>query len=277
MPTQTVDTEEGQQQEQVPTRTVEAEEASQLKEISNYSWFYEFNLPDGTKTASYLPPHVKKIHETREQVLRNHIESCTFPRNSALDIACHEGFFSLVLKEYFATVVGIDKNEASIHQAKLMTRVQKKDIQYIHSAFEDISDDLKSDFVLCYGLLYHIDNPMTILPKLAGLTRHALCIETQVLPFTLNGYIEDGFYDNQREIKGLFGLCADYPTSNEGGTTEYALVPSLNALTYLLHQFGFKSVQVYEPKEGDYEQFVRRHRVIIFAEKDTEEDNKPTA
>lgn len=51
------------------------------------------------------------------------------------------------------------------------------------------------------------------------------------------------------------------------GVTDLALVPSPNALDFLLRQFGFRVVHFYTPKPDDYEQFVRKQRVIILAEK----------
>ena len=103
--------------------------------------------------------------------------------------------------------------------------------------------------------------------KLAALAWKTLCIETQVLPYDLNGPIEDGSYLWQRNLNGLFGLCVDYSHRPEGGLTDLALVPSRQALDFLLKQFGFKTVTFYKPEPDDYEQFVRNHRVIVFAEK----------
>lgn len=239
-----------------------------LQFIKNRTWFYEFSLPDGTKTSCYLPAYIAKIHETREKVLRDYLKSNKISKNTALDVSCHEGFFSLILSEYFSTVYGIDKNVDSLNLADIMKNfLGKKNVSFQHCPIEDAPLSMKSDFVLCYGLVYHIENPMQVLRKLASLTGKVLCIETQVLPFSMSCRIEDGCYDNQRNLKGLFGLCSDYPTSKEGGLTEYALVPSLDAITYMLEQLGFASVSVYEPVAGDYEQFVRGSRVIIFAEK----------
>ncbi len=124
-----------------------------------------------------------------------------------------------------------------------------------------------ADFVLCFGLLYHVENPIQILRKLAALAKRSLCIETQVLPFNLTGSLEDGSYLWQRDLNGVFGLCIDYSESPEGGLTDLSLVPSRQALEFLLRQFGFKTVNFYKPEADDYEQFVRGHRVIIFAEK----------
>lgn len=240
-----------------------------LEKIKSHTWFYEFPLPDGTVTTSYLTPEVARIHTTREKVLRRYLEAGdAHSRNTALDVSCHEGFFSLVLGEYFKTVTGIDKNEGSLALAREMGSFLGRDhVSFRHCPVEDAPDSLKSDFVLCYGLVYHIENPMQVLRKLNALTGRTLCIETQILPFSASCRIEDGYYMNQRDLLGLFGLCADYPTSKEGGVTEYALVPSQDALLRLLRDFGFKRIEIYQPEDGDYEQFVRGSRIILFAEK----------
>jgi len=74
-------------------------------------------------------------------------------------------------------------------------------------------------------------------------------------------------FTGERYITGIFGLCTDYSHSAEGGVTDLALLPSRETLEYLLKQFGFKTVRFYKPEVDDYEQLVRNHRVIVFAEK----------
>ena len=240
----------------------------ELKIIKEQKWFYEFDLPDGTKTQSYLADVAKQIHVTREKVLRQFLSSLSDEYSTALDISCHEGFFSIILAEYFEKVIGLDKNSESLEKAKLIANVLgQKAIQFEESSVEQWDENQPADFVLCFGLLYHVENPIQIMRKLAGLAKKSLCIETQVLPFDINGPIEDGSYLWQREMTGMFGLCVDYSSRPEGGLTDLALVPSRQALVFLLKQFGFKTVTFYKPDQNDYEQFVRNHRVIIFAEK----------
>lgn len=242
--------------------------SKELDLVKSQKWFYEFDLPDGTKTESYLPEVARHVHVTREKALRDYIVSLGDGYASALDISCHEGYFSILLDEYFSNVIGVDKNEESLKKAKLITGLLKKTgIKFKNSSVEECSEKLAADFVLCYGLLYHVENPVQILRKLASLTRKSLCIETQVLPFDINGPIEDGSYLWQRDLNGMFGLCVDYSDVAEGGLTDIAVVPSRQALDFLLKQFGFKTVRFYEPLSGDYEQFARKHRVILFAEK----------
>ncbi|SDW09996.1 Ubiquinone/menaquinone biosynthesis C-methylase UbiE [Nitrosomonas eutropha] len=240
----------------------------ELSQIKGQEWFYEFNLPDGTKTESYLAEIARLIHSTREKALRQYLDVKQGAFQDALDISCHEGYFSLVLKDYFASVVGIDKNLNSLEKAKQISKVMgHSDIDFNHSSLEAWPVQQDADFVLCYGLLYHVENPIEVLRKISALARRAVCIETQVLPFSLSCPIEDGSYQWQRDIHGLFGLCVDYSQSPEGGITDLALIPSKNGLEFLLRQFGFNSVSYYDPELVDYEQFVRGHRIIVFAEK----------
>ncbi len=53
----------------------------------------------------------------------------------------------------------------------------------------------------------------------------------------------------------------------EGGSTDIALVPSLNALLFLMSDFGFKTIEVIKPDPDDYEQFSRGSRVVVYGAK----------
>ncbi len=242
--------------------------SKELDKVKSQQWFYEFTLPDGTKTESYLPEIARRVHETREKALRNRLGAIDANYETCLDISCHEGYFSILLSEYFKNVTGLDKNPESLEKAKQITNLLgKTGIQYKNTSLESWDDKKGADFVLCFGLLYHVENPVEIIRKLAVLTKKSVCIETQVLPYDLDGPIEDGSYMWQRDLQGSFGLCVDYSHRAEGGLTDLALVPSRKALEFLLRQFGFRTVEFYKPAPDDYEQFVRNHRVVVFAEK----------
>ena len=234
--------------------------------VKRQAWFYEFALPDGSRTQCYVPEAVRAIHATREKVLRHYLQRLG-TSGSALDVACHEGLFSLVLAEHCASVTGIDRNPDSVEKARRISRLLGRgDIRFETEAIESWRGGTV-DFVLCFGLLYHAENPIQIIRKLAALAGRALCIETQVLPYDISGRIEDGSYQWQRDLNGLFGVCADYPDRSEGGMTGIALVPSRAAVEFLLRHFGFAKIEVYAPSPGDYEQFVRGSRIIVIAER----------
>lgn len=243
---------------------------SNLDIVKGQQWFYEFQLPDGTVTESYLPDFVRPIHHTREKALILFLEKYRKKGafDNAVDVSCHEGYYSNVLAKQFENVTGIDKNIDSLKKAELITEVLGiTNIKYIHTTLEDWDYQKPADFVLCFGLLYHIENPVEIIRKLANITKKAICIESQILPSNTKMIIEDGCYIKQRETEGMFGLCMDYPTLKEGGLSDLALVPSREALVSLLEYFGFVNIRFYQPVDIDYEQFVRGHRVILYAEK----------
>jgi SAM-dependent methyltransferase len=238
-----------------------------MRTVKEQKWFYEFRLPDGSTTDSYLPPHVRAIHLTRERALRQFLALRDWSSSTALDVACHEGFYSLVLNDYFGSVTGLDKNAGSLNKARQIAELLgHSTIRFLNESVESHSEST-ADFVLCFGLLYHVENPVTVFRDLARLARSAICIETQVLPVDMETSIEDGNYTSQRSVQGLFGVCEDYSASKEGGLTDIALVPSRKAVEYCLRTIGFPRVQYFRPSPDDYEQFVRGHRVVLIAER----------
>lgn len=235
-------------------------------------WFYEFELPDGTLTQSFLPPHLLPIHSSRRDKLRQVVTSC-LPCSgelTAIDLACHEGYFSVALARYFRYVRAYDLREENVQAARLMMSalgldnvvVDKADVRTL--AFKE---ELRADFVLVYGLLYHVEDPIGLLRLASNLARRQVLIETQVLPFDIAGRVEDGNYQSQREILGVFGLAADNESSREGGATSMALVPSLNTLRAVMKNLGFRSVTLIDAPDSDFEQFRRGSRVVVHAEK----------
>ena len=239
-----------------------------LLKVKAQKWFYKFGLPDGSVTDVYIPDEVTKIHTTREIALREHLEDFAHKYKTALDISCHEGYFSFVLSEHISAITGVDKNSDTLTKARQMADLlQNNRVNFMNAPVEDLNDNQTSDFVLCFGLVYHIENPVEVFRKVSALTRKTLCVETQILPVELKGKIEDGSSHWQREIHGTFALCDDNSNSSEGGLTDLAVVPSRDAVVYMLKQFGFSEINFYVPKDNDYEQFTRGHRVIVFATK----------
>jgi ubiquinone/menaquinone biosynthesis C-methylase UbiE len=230
-------------------------------------WFYEFQLPDGSVTRTDIPPAVLEIHRTRQRHLERLISSRVDDpsRLSALDLASHEGYYSFVLAKHFAQVVGVEQRAESIDSAtKMQQLLGVSNVRFQHASVEHLEVAQAADFVLMFGLLYHVQDPIGILQRAAELSRKFLCIETQVLPFDACGLVENGHYLWTRPLQGLFGLVADNPERREGGQTRVAMVPTINALTWLLGQLGFSEVVVVPPEASDYEQFLRRQRVIVF-------------
>jgi len=242
-----------------------------LATIKQRQWFYEFDLPDGTRTVTDIPEAVKLVHTTRRDKLRDVIaaEVPNAAELTAIDFASHEGYFSLELARHFRSVRGIELRQDSLEAAQLITRtLGVQNIAYEQGNVLDLkpSPEQAADFVLVYGLLYHLEEPIRALRNAAALSRRHIMIETQVFPYDISGRLEDGYYEWQREVVGMFSLSVDYDR-REGGNTDLAIVPSLNALLFLLKHFGFTRTRVIQTGPEDYEQFRRGSRVMIYGEK----------
>ncbi|MGO9681714.1 MAG: class I SAM-dependent methyltransferase [Beijerinckiaceae bacterium] len=243
-----------------------------LEAVKKRIWFYKFDLPDGTSTQADIPADVLRIHTSRrDKLVRIIKERVPNAANlTAIDFASHEGYYSIELARHFRQVRGIEIRPESIAAARLITQALGiSNIEYTKADLQHLSyrDDLRADFVLVYGLLYHLENPIHTLRLASQLSHKHILIETQVFPYNVSGKIEDGHYLWQREVCGIFGLSPDYSSGREGGSTDLALVPSLNALLFLLHTFGFADTCVIAPEQDDYEQFRRGSRVIVYGAK----------
>lgn len=232
-------------------------------------WFYAFELPDGSLTPTDSDPAVLQLHECRRAHLRAVIAGIPdAARMTALDLASHEGFFTVELARHFRWVQGLELRERSILGAEIVTALlghgnvgyRQMDLLRVAPAEEP---GLMADFVLLYGLLYHVEEPLRLLRLACRLARHHILLESQVLPYELSGRVEDGSWHWQRDIEGSFALVEDYSERREGGGADFALVPSVGALCHLLRRFGCAEVRMRPVGPEDHEQFRRGSRVII--------------
>jgi 2-polyprenyl-3-methyl-5-hydroxy-6-metoxy-1,4-benzoquinol methylase len=123
-----------------------------------------------------------KINEFRINVLDNILENLKLQDTairSCLDAGCGVGYFAKFLKEKGFDVKAFDIREENIVEAK--TRV--KDVEFFVDDIEELKN-IKEDFdlVLCFGLLYHLENPLKALRNLAKLTKKYLIIESMIIP-----------------------------------------------------------------------------------------------
>jgi tRNA (mo5U34)-methyltransferase len=207
-------------------------QATKLEEVKSRTWFYEFDLPDGSHTSTDIPADVRPIHTSRRnkllQIIRERVES---PQNlTAVDFASHEGYYSIELSRYFKSVRGYEYRVETLMAARLITDVLGvRNVEYIRADLQKMEFDqsLVADFVLVYGLIYHLENPIHAIRLASQLCRKHILVETQVFPYNISGMLEDGNYTNLRRVEGVFSLSPDYSHGREGGSTDIALVPSL--------------------------------------------------
>src|SRR6185312_4144863 len=172
-----------------------------LEQVKRRTWFYRFPLPDGSVTPIGIPEEIIKIHTSRAGHLRRVIEQRVMhpAALTAIDFASHEGFFSIELAKHFSSVRGYEFRRESLAAARLISDVLSvRNVEYVQADLQHMQFDrsLSADFVLVFGLMYHLENPIHVLRLASQLCRQHILVETQVFPYDVTGRLEDGSYHN---------------------------------------------------------------------------------
>jgi ubiquinone/menaquinone biosynthesis C-methylase UbiE len=237
-------------------------------------WFYEFPLPGGQTTRSYLPEFARPIHASRESMLFDYLVPWVQGRWSemtCLDLACHEGYFAFKLALHGCrSVVGVDVRREHLDNAALIQRVYElENLKFVQGDIEKLDPALGVfDIVLVFGILYHVRDLIATLRNARAMTNGVCLIETQVAP-ELEGSLEWGSREWTREIRGCLALVDESEDRGKGtresGMTSVSFVPSLKALLFLLGHAGFERVEILQPGPGAHEQHRRGKRVMVAA------------
>ncbi len=236
-------------------------------------WFYPFRLPSGATTPSYDGGWLDGIHHTRSKMLDSVLDEGFRGREAsatAIDLACHQGWFSCQLAQRgFGKVIGVDARSEHIADAGLIRDALGLDqIELRQSDVHAIDTDAwgKFDVCLILGLIYHLENPVGALRVARALTGKVCVIETQVVP-NMSGMVDYGSYKFVRPLKGSFGIIDEIDDTHgpEASTTGICLVPSVEALLWILRKLGFARVEVLPPPADAYEQLLHGKRVMIAA------------
>ena len=251
-------------------------EPATLERVRSRPWFYEFELPDGTRTKSTLPGGVEKIHATRLEMMERALDASVGRDCSALtavDLACHQGWFALHLaKRSFKSILAVDARAEHLADAQLMADVLG--VRTLKPLQLDIEDARageigQHDVTLMLGLIYHLENPVRALRLARAVTRRVLLIESQVVP-NLSGTVDWGSWSFQRHMVGSFGIIdeSDEIHAPEASVRGICLAPSIAALEWLLKRVGFARVERVLPRPDGHEQLVGHKRAMFAAHVD---------
>ena len=239
--------------------------------ILGKTWFYRFTLPSGKVTPTYDGGALDQIHESRLAMLEGVVRArfgATLAGHNAIDIACHQGWFATKLAQWQADdVLAIDARSEHVADTSLMRdtlqlsnlRVQQSDVHALDAATLG-----GFDLVLMLGLIYHLENPVGALRQARALTRQVCVVETQIVP-GMTGVVDYGSYRFVRPLKGSFGIIDETEETHgpETSTTGICLVPSLEALFWIMRKVGFDRVELVAPPEDAYEQLRYGKRVMV--------------
>ena len=167
----------------------------------------------------------RALIEAREQTLRRIVKKVKPPLGlaSAVDVGCGVGFFSQTLAECGLQVSGFDARAENVAEA----RKRFPGISFEQADIEDrkVSELGQFDFVLCFGLLYHLENPLQAIRNLRAITKKALLLESMCLP---------------EEKCSL--LLRQEPRQEDQSLSEIACYASETSLVRMLYRAGFGKV-----------------------------------
>lgn len=238
-------------------------------------WFYPFVLPNGQTVPSTHRHQLDLIHITRTQMLKDSIErhfgALTEKKLNAIDLACHQGWFSSqLIKLGFKNVLAIDARDHHIADAQLIFEAlnQSEKIRTLQSDVHSLDPSLvgQFDLVLCFGLIYHLENPIGALRKAFALCKNVCLIETQIVPGQ-TGVVDYGSYRFVKSIEASFVVIDETHETHgsEASTQGICLIPNLDGLIWILRKIGFSRVELVPVPADGYEQLLYGKRAMLAA------------
>jgi len=142
---------------------------------------------------------------------------------TALDVGCGLGDFSSYLAGRGLKVTAVDGRAENIAEAR--RRYENIEFHVVDVENSRARELGHFDLVLCYGLLYHLENPFKALRSLSELTAKIMLMETMIIPGTWP----------------MAGIVDEAPGEDQG-LNYHAFIPAEPALIRMLYYSGFKNV-----------------------------------
>ncbi len=214
------------------------------------------SITTDTEITIKLTPFDRKEYraliEAREQTLRRIVKRLkpALGLSTAVDAGCGVGFFSQTLSECGLHTCGFDARSENVEEARK---------RFPGIPFEQADVEARAtsqlgpfDLVLCFGLLYHLENPLQAIRNLAAITEKCLVLESMCVP---------------QERCSM--LLRQEPRQDDQSLAEMALYPSETSLAKMLYRAGFAKVYRVTPLP-DHDDFheTREHaqrRTVLLA------------
>ncbi len=179
-----------------------------------------------TRFRSFEKPDTKRHTEKRSEMAYNLILQLMNYTSiqTVIDLGCGPGLMSPMLRSLDLNYLGVDTRKENVREAAH---------RYPENIFKTASVENTSslgtfDLTFCYGLLYHMENPILVLRNMRSITKSILLLETEIIPLNYPG-----------------ALLFKRKKFDVGGATELAaFVPSLSGLIYMLYHVDFPYVYI---------------------------------
>src|SRR5262249_37330647 len=141
-------------------------------------WFHSIDVGDGIVTPGTCPVEYQQFLWKTFQL------PADMTGLRVLDVGTYDGFFAFECERRGADVVAIDVVPEDLHCFALAKRLLGSRVRYLHmSVYElDISQlGGEFDFVLLFGVFYHLRHLFIALDNLWSITRSEMRVETHVI------------------------------------------------------------------------------------------------
>jgi len=205
-------------------------------------------MMDATPHPVFDMPHYRRLTASRDLFLRRVVPALRRELElvTSLDVGCGVGFFSGLLADLGLQVVGLDGRSENVDEA----RRRYPQVAFHYADVEDpaLAGQGEFDLVLCFGLLYHLENPFRAVRNLHALTGKIVLIESMVVP----------------EERTVLAFRDEGPTEDQG-LRHMAFYPSEACLVKMLYRAGFSRVYGFSaqslPDHPDFHSSRSRRRV----------------
>lgn len=225
---------------------------------------HDIELPFGLRT--YLPEAARQEREqTRFKNLIGHAwdpirESLggSFAGKRVLDVACNCGGFSIqAARDGAAEVLGFDIDPHYVRQANfLKAATSSRNVEFQQMSIADLDPDRhgRFDVVFCFGILYHLENLIWDMRRIAAVTDGVLVVDTTLLRVPwLNRLLRQPLW-NMRVVPASTEDATNVTTSRWRVTDHAQFTPNLPAVRALLGYLGFGTVDLIKPGHHTIEQ-----------------------
>ncbi len=135
-----------------------------------------------SKRLIFDQPYATRYVEARQAALREFLPDLMrdLGLHTAVDVGCGVGYFSTFLREMGFDVLALDARLGNVEEAA----ERHPEIAFRVANVEDpaIQEHGAFDLVFCFGLLYHLENPLRAFRNLFALTRKLLLVESMAVP-----------------------------------------------------------------------------------------------
>lgn len=196
--------------------------------------------------------HYLKLIEARGETIRRVVNELkpALELSTALDAGCGVGFFAKILQDAGLSVQAFDGRQRNVDEAiRRFPQIpfERRDIE--DSSILGLG---VFDLVLCFGLLYHLENPLLAIRHLHALTARLLLVESVIFP-------------GDRPVMAL----VDEGRTEDQGLNHFAFYPTEACLAKMLYRAGFQNVYriAQLPDHDDFRDGPEysRHRTVLLA------------